>query len=137
VSNNGIPICIRFGSGLDPDSDLIWIPVWIPVWIPIWILNEESTRRALREGAIKFHSRTASNVRRISFGTRRKLYFQLNTSPYIGHDTDTIMTPYDTGGIEIVPDHSMSCKYCIFNTYGPSPRSERLNRRCHFSVRLS
>jgi hypothetical protein len=35
------------------------------------------------------------------FGTLRLIYFQQNTSPYISHDTDTMMTHYDTGGTKI------------------------------------
>ena len=31
--------------------------------------------------------------------------------PHISHGTDTIMTLNDTGGIEIVPDHSVFCKH--------------------------
>ena len=83
------------------------------------------------------YSSVASNLHGVLFGTLSSLYFQQNTSPYISHDTDTIMTPNDTGGIEIVPDHSVFCKHWICHTSGPSSRSERLNRRCHFSVRLS
>jgi hypothetical protein len=40
-------------------------------------------------------------MRGVDFGTLSNLYFQQNTSPYISHDTGTIMTPNDTGGIEI------------------------------------
>jgi hypothetical protein len=48
-------------------------------------------------------------MRGVVFGTLNNIFFQQNTSPYISHDTGTIMTPNDTGGIEIVPDHSVSC----------------------------
>jgi hypothetical protein len=41
-----------------------------------------------------------SQYARVLFGTLSKLYFQQNTSPYISHGTDTIMTPNDTSGIE-------------------------------------
>ena len=57
------------------------------------------------------YSSVASNLHGVLFGTLSSLYFQQNTSPYISHDTDTIMTPNDTGGIEIVPDHSVFCKH--------------------------
>jgi hypothetical protein len=45
-------------------------------------------------------SSEASNMRGVVFGTLRNLYFQQNTSPYISHDTGTIMTPNDNEGIE-------------------------------------
>jgi hypothetical protein len=44
-------------------------------------------------------SSEASNMRGVLFGTLSNLYFQQNTSPYISHDTGTIMTSNDTGGI--------------------------------------
>jgi hypothetical protein len=50
VSNPGILIWIRSGSGLDP----VWIRSGSGL-DPVWILKEESTRRTLREGAVKFH----------------------------------------------------------------------------------
>jgi hypothetical protein len=46
-----------------------------------------------------------SNMRGVRFGTLCQLYFQENSSPYIIHGTDTIVTPNDTGEIQIVPDH--------------------------------
>jgi hypothetical protein len=52
-------------------------------------------------------------MRGVLFGTLSNLYFQQNTSPYISNDTGTIMTPNDTGGIEIVPDNSVFCKHWI------------------------
>jgi hypothetical protein len=47
------------------------------------------------------YSSKTSNMRGVLFGTLSKLYFQQNTSFYISHDTDTMMTHYDTGGTEI------------------------------------
>jgi hypothetical protein len=34
----------------------------------------------------------------------------------MSHGTDTIVTPYDTGGIEIIPDHSVykNTEFVIF-----------------------
>jgi hypothetical protein len=46
------------------------------------------------------YSSEAIDMRGVDFGTLSNLYFQQNTSPYISHDTGTIMTPNDTGGIE-------------------------------------
>jgi hypothetical protein len=50
---------------------------------------------------VEGYSSVASNMRGVLFGTLSKFYFQQNTSPYISHDTDTMMTLYDTGGTEI------------------------------------
>jgi hypothetical protein len=49
----------------------------------------------------KGYSSVESTIRGILFGTHGLIYFQLNSSPYISHDTDTKMTHYDTGGTEI------------------------------------
>jgi hypothetical protein len=86
---------------------------------------------------IKGYSSVDSTIRGILFGTLRQIYFQQNSSPYISHGTDTIVTPYDTGGIEIVPSLSMFVKLLICHTSVPCPLSERLNRRCLFFVRSS
>jgi hypothetical protein len=43
------------------------------------------------------YSSVFSSMRGVLFGTLNTFYFQLNTSPYISHDTDTTMTHYDTG----------------------------------------
>jgi hypothetical protein len=61
-------------------------------------------------GVVSRHSGYLSvtiNMLWVLFGTLNKLNFQQNISPYISHDTGTIMTPNDTGGIEIVPGHSV------------------------------
>jgi hypothetical protein len=47
------------------------------------------------------YSSEDSNLHGTFFGTLNNRYFQQNTSTYISHDTGTIMTPNDTGGIEI------------------------------------
>ena len=47
------------------------------------------------------YSSVFSSMRGVLFGTLNTFYFQQNTSPYISHDTDTMMTHYDTGGTEI------------------------------------
>jgi hypothetical protein len=60
---------------------------------------------------IKGYSSDDSDMRGVLFGAFKQIYFQQNSSPYISHGTDTIVTPYDSGGIEIVPDHSVFCKY--------------------------
>jgi hypothetical protein len=46
-------------------------------------------------------------MRWVPFGTLSNLYFQLDTSTYISHDTGTIATHYDTGETEIPQKHSM------------------------------
>jgi hypothetical protein len=46
----------------------------------------------------------ASNLRGVDFGTQNTFIVKA-TTPHISHGTDTIVTPYDTGGIEIIPDH--------------------------------
>jgi hypothetical protein len=76
----------------------------------------------------------ASNLRGVDFGTLNTFIVKA-TTPNISHGTDTIVTPYDTGGIEIIPDHSVHAKHRICHISGPCPRSERQNRGCHFSVR--
>jgi hypothetical protein len=53
------------------------------------------------------YSSVFSSMRGVLFGTLDTFYFQQNTSPYISHDTDTMMTHYDTGGTEIPQHHSM------------------------------
>jgi hypothetical protein len=55
-------------------------------------------------GVVSTHSGYSpvfSSMRGVLFGTLNTFYFQQNTSPYISHDTDTMMTHYDTGGTEI------------------------------------
>jgi hypothetical protein len=47
------------------------------------------------------YSSESSSMRGVLFGTLKTFYFQQNTSPYISHGTDTMMTHYDTGGTEI------------------------------------
>jgi hypothetical protein len=68
----------------------------------------------------------ASNLRGVVFGTLNTFIVKAIT-PLISHGTDTIVTPYDTGGIEIIPDHSVYAKHRIFHISGPCPCSERLN----------
>jgi hypothetical protein len=47
------------------------------------------------------YSSVFSSMRGVLFGTLNTFYFQQNTSPYISHGTDTMMTHYDTGGTKI------------------------------------
>jgi hypothetical protein len=54
-------------------------------------------------GVVSTHSGYSSEFRSmpgVLFGKLNTFYFQQNTSPYISHGTDTMMTQYDTGGTE-------------------------------------
>jgi hypothetical protein len=54
-------------------------------------------------GTVSTHSGYSSEFSsmRGPFGTLNNFYFQKNTSPYISHGIDTMMTHYDTGGTKI------------------------------------
>jgi hypothetical protein len=47
------------------------------------------------------YSSESSSMGGVLFGTLNTFYFQQNTSPYISHGTDTMMTHYETGGTKI------------------------------------
>jgi hypothetical protein len=108
------------------------------VWgIRICLLYLEYCYGSEQQGVVFYVLRIpseASNLRGVDFGTLITFIVKA-TTPHKIHGTDTIVTPYDTGGIEIIPDHSVYAKHRICHISGPCPRSEVLNRRCHVSVR--
>jgi hypothetical protein len=73
----------------------------------------------------------ASNLGGVDYGTLNNFIVKA-TIPHIRHGTDTIVTPYDTGGIEIIPDNLVYEKHRVCDICGPCPRSDRLKRGATF-----
>jgi hypothetical protein len=132
-------VCVKFGRFLKPPFSICFVTELHTqyrnrTYISYSMCYQLSWSQT-PSGCFSTHSwfsSKASNMRGVLDGTLSKFYFQQNASPYISHNTGTKMTLNDTGGIEIIPDHSVSCKHWFFHTHGPSPRSDRLNRRCPF-----